>query len=138
MRPIAEIRADLATDAPEITDLDAWEIYSERVSREELEDLHEHDALELVTKSRGCAITIPAGIAADPRLTARERFVIAAIEDVRRELDVAMPPRVTARLFGASADVQDRALVDATITSLRARGIVSRTRDGGLFTRGAT
>lgn len=138
MRPIEQIRADwdALPPAPPL-ELGSWEAYCERLTPEELEELREHDDLEVITRSRNCAITIPPAIANDPRLCARERFVVAAIEDVRRELDVALPARVIERLYGPVYDTLDAKNITTTIASLVYRGIVVHTRDGGVFRRAA-
>ena len=134
MRPIADIISDLEADAPPC-DSDAWDAFLDRVTPAELSDESASGWLELTTAHRAHEpLRIPSAIAADPRLTSPQRFVLAALLDVARDVDTACAEAeaaVVARLFGTMADAVDRAVASEAIAGLVALGVLTRTTRGG-------
>lgn len=137
MRPTADILADLDAPAPVVADLDAWDAFCDRVTPAEQRDaLTVRPWLELCDTYRaGAPLTIPAGIERDPRLSSAERFVLAALADVRRDVDTSQSEAFSAvcvRIFGEGHDEHDRACVREAVDRLVSVGILVRTTRGGL------
>lgn len=140
LRPIADIVADMEAPTPDL-DFIEWDWFCERVTPAEIADWKLDGWLDLCARYRGHgALTIPAAIAEDPRLTSPARYVLAALLEVGRDVDTASAEAetaVVARLFGACADYIDRGVVADAVRELVAVGCMSRTTRGGFVRRAA-